>query len=587
MNLFYKRTVSSFSLIVFLFSCSSQPISYHPSRRQSGPLKNLPSAQGQNDGKNYTTETIREAPTTEYSSTNPYGLITGAPAGNSSDSTATSNQNNSLISSSNYLNQLRKVNLSKNSAEVLITRYLNSTELESAAADNSLTQHRPLILWQLGQIYLKNHKSVQAMDYFKSLQSQFPQHPLSASAQTMINLIQASETVEPKVIGAILPLSGKNASIGQHALNSIKIALGLNRPDPKFKIAVYDTQSLPEKAQNGVDKLILENKPIALIGGLSAKEASVVGHRADLLGIPFIALSQKPGITNIGDYVFRNSLTPDMQVDQLLEFAFKKLNARKFAVLFPNDSYGVEFANIYWDQVLARGGQMTAVQTYDPKENDFTGIIQKLVGTYYTEARNEEFKERIEDLKQSKSEKLKKNKDKPAVVKNSREHDIQESILQPIVDFDVLFIPDSGKALGQIMAFMKAGDVNQMTYLGTNIWNTPEIVKRASSAKENVYFVDALDPNDNSIKNTAFYKEYVASYEEEPTLIEMQVYESTKIIRDLILSGITSRESIAQRLRILGRSQGITGELRMSNQRELIRPIHVLSLDNGLIKKVF
>jgi ABC-type branched-subunit amino acid transport system substrate-binding protein len=72
-----------------------------------------------------------------------------------------------------------------------------------------------------------------------------------------------------------------------------------------------------------------------------------------------------------------------MQVRYLVKSAIEDLGIKKFAVLFPNDAYGVEFTNIFWDEVLARGGQVTSAQSYSSKETDFHAVIQRLVGTYY------------------------------------------------------------------------------------------------------------------------------------------------------------------------------------------------------------
>ncbi len=570
-------------LSFFFVSCSSKPVEFYSTRRQQPapvikgqkpPLK--PSAV---PVPPYTTETMTNANSPQYSSAYPYALTT--PPESSSAPTQPLSEVNDPIA------LLKSSNVTPKIAEDYILNRFSSSQLEVMAKDQSLINYRPLVLWQLGQIYLKNKRPSQALDYFRALTSQFPQHHLSIQANRMIQLLQATQEVDATTIGAILPMTGKNSSIGQHALNALRIGLGLNKPDQKFKLVVFDTQSTAELATAGVDKLLIENKVIAIVGGLSSREATLIAQRADLLSVPFFALSQKPGLTNIGDYVFRNSLTPEMQVDQLVAFAFEKLAAKKFAILYPNDSYGVEFANIFWDQILARGGQITAAQTYDSKENDFTGIIQKLVGTYYPEGRPQEYKQRLDELKKSKKDRAQKNKkDKKVVVRNSREHEVEESILQPVVDFDVIFLPDNGKTLSQVMAFMKVNDVPGLTYLGTNIWNSPDIVKRASAQKENVYFVSATDPNDADVRSTEFFKEYVAEFNEEPTLIEMQAFESVKILRDTISYGGTSRDSLAAKLRIMGRSTGVTGELRMSNQREIERPVHILSLDNGLIKKI-
>lgn len=574
-------------------SCSNKPIEFYSNRRPQHPQSQAsqpkqaqqsvkPVAKEPTPTPGFTTETITEPQTaSKYSSENPMALAI-PPA-------ATAPAVIVMPESSDALSLLRHYSAHQKISEDLILNRLSTSELNSALSDQSLSTYRPLMLWQMGQLYQKNKRSSQALENYRALTSQFPQHHLSIRANTMIELIQATQSVDATVIGAILPLTGRNASVGQHTLNALRLGLGADKPDSRFKLVTYDTQSNPDTAASGVDKLLIDNKAIALVGGLSSKEATVLAQRAELFSVPFVALSQKPGLTNVGEFVFRNSLTPEMQVDQLANFAFGKLSAKRFAILYPNDSYGVEFANIFWDQVLARGGQVTAVQTYDPKENDFTGIIQQLVGTYYPEARPEEYKQRLEDIKKAKHLKAQKNKkeNKKPVVKNSREHEVEESVLQPIVDFDVLFLPDSGKTLSQVMAFMKVNEVSNLTYLGTNIWNSPDIVKRAAlGQKENIYFVDAIDPNDNAVRETPFFKEYLAAFSEEPTLIEMQAYESAKILRDQISSGGTSRDSLASRLRIMGRSTGITGELRMSNQREIERPVHVLSLDNGLIRKI-
>ena len=455
--------------------------------------------------------------------------------------------------------------------------------LDISATDMHVQPYKTVLFFKAAQIAQKKRQPDLALQYYRAVVSLYPQSAQATKANSEINLILSLEDVDAKVIGAVLPLTGKNANIGQHALNSIRIGLGLNKPNARLRLAVFDTQGSVELATAGVEKLVREDKVIALIGGLSSKEAIAVGQKADLLGVPFIGLSQKSGLTAIGEYVFRNSLTAEMQIDRLVEYAFQKLKAKRFAVLYPNDAYGVEFANIYWDHVLARGGQITAAQTYDPKENDFTTMIQKMTGSYYPEARPDEYKERIKELDLVKKEKAEKNKNKK---KNSRVHEVQESILSPIVDFDVLFIPDTGKTLSQVMAFMKVTEVPPLTFLGTNIWNSPDLGKRTGNSNSFIYFVDAIDLNDTEPKETQFFKDYLSEFNEEPTLVEMQVFEAAKILKDLLSGGVSSRESLASNLRTLGRTRGITGELRMSSQRELERPLHILSLDSGTIKKV-
>lgn len=473
----------------------------------------------------------------------------------------------------------------------LIENKLSINELEAAAADPDLVIFKPQILLKLGKLYQKNKDPDRASEYYRSVTTMFPQSVYSTQASILMTSLQASSEADSNVIGAILPLTGKNSSVGQHALNAIRLGLELNKAEKKFRIALFDSQSDPDLAVKGVDKLANEDKAIVILGGFSSKEAGAIASRAELLSIPFIGFSQKSGLTNTGEYVFRNAITPEMQVGKIVQFAFDKLSAKRFAVLYPNDSYGVEFANVFWDHVLARGGQVTAAQTYDPKTTDFSEVTQKLVGTFYEEARTEELEKKLKDEKKAKADKkklAKKTEQPEAAPKkvNTRDHWGEQNVLPPIVDFDVLFVPDSSRALGQVLAFMKYNDVADMNYLGTNLWNTPDLPKRTANEDAGIYFVEALDLSDSSTRSSSFFKDYMETYNEEPTLIEVQAFEAARIVKDQISAGATGRESLAASLRALSPWTGVTGQLRMSNQREFIRPLNVLTIDSGLVKKI-
>jgi branched-chain amino acid transport system substrate-binding protein len=474
-------------------------------------------------------------------------------------------------------------------ANDVIENKLNLNELEAAAADPNLINFKPQLLLKIGKVYLRKKEPERASEYLRSVSFLYPQSVYASQASVMLAALQANNIAESNVIGAILPLSGRNASVGQHALNAIRLGLGLNKGEKNFRLALFDSQSEPEMAAKGVDKLVNEDKAVAVIGGFTSREAYSIAARAELLSVPFIGFSQKPDLTSVGDYVFRNALTPEMQVNTLVDFAFEKLGAKRFGILYPNDSYGVEFSNTFWDHVLARGGQVTAAQTYDPKSTDFSDVTQKLVGLYYPEARAEELKQRLKEIKLAKKQAAQK-KD-PSLIspntKSTRDNYSDAQVLPPVVNFDVLFVPDTSRALGQVIAFMKFYEVENMNYLGTNLWNSADLPKRAVIEDGAIYFVDAIDHTESAHRQTEFFKEYTAEFNEEPTLVEIQAYEAARILKDLVVGGANSRESLAFGLRNLGKTTvGVTGELNMSPQRDILRPIHVMMLDSGLVKKI-
>lgn len=453
----------------------------------------------------------------------------------------------------------------------IVETKLDDKQLQSVAKDSDDGFLRGYAMFQLGQKSLENHDPSEARKYFSSVIDYLPGSDLAVRSQDLLSQLEAARSVEARTVGVVLPLSGKNAQVAQRALRGLEMGLGLNQPNSKFKLAVMDSEGNPDTARRGVERLVKEDNVIAIVGSLLSKTAPAVATKADELGVPSIGLSQRAGLTEIGPNVFRNSLTSAMQVQQLVRTAMNDLGMKKFAILYPNDAYGVEFANIFWDEVLARGGEITAVQTYSNKETDFRMPVQRLVGTYFGEARQEEFNLRMKELQKQ---------DKKKSARNSN----LEDILPPITDFDAIFIPDSAKALGQISAMLAYSDVRGVRLLGTNLWNTPGIAKRAGNAASNLLFVDSFSSNIVNQEQSHFISDYKALFGEEPSLIEIQAYDTGLILRQLVLSGADSREALTKKLTELNKFPGALGPLNISPEREIQRPLVTLTVEKGEIE---
>lgn len=428
---------------------------------------------------------------------------------------------------------------------------------------------RGYALFRLGENALEERDKDQARKYFASIGDFLPGSDLAIRAQDILSQLESSKFVNSKSIGVVLPLTGKNAAIGAKALRGVQMGLGLNSPASGFRLAVMDSEGNPDNARRGVERLVKEDNAIAIIGSLLSKTAPAVAAKADELGVPTIGLSQKSGLTEIGPSVFRNALTSEMQVQHLVRTAMEDFGLKRFAIIYPNDPYGVEYTNLFWDEVLARGGSVTAVQTYNPKETDFRYPVQRLIGTYYIEARADEYKMRAK--KSTETEKK----------KSVRQESQAIDVLPPIVDFDAIFVPDSAKAMGQISAFLSFAGVKGIKLLGTNLWNTPGLAKRAGAFANSLIFVDSFLPAIST--HARFFQEYKAIYNEDPGLIEIQAYDAALILRQLVIQGSNSRESLTRELGQLKKFPGALGALNMSPEREVQRPLVALTLDKNEI----
>jgi branched-chain amino acid transport system substrate-binding protein len=448
-------------------------------------------------------------------------------------------------------------------------RALTPDQLRVALQDPQYTAQRSEILFRLGEQEMARRNSEMAQNYFTQVMEQDQGTIWAQQAKNNLELLKSLARVSSTTIGVILPLTGRNAAVGQRTLKAIEMGLGLHYGKSNFQLAVIDTEGSPDKARRGVERLVREDNVVAVLGAISSREAESAALKADELGVPLITLSQRSGLTDVSPYVFRNSLTPEMQIHHLVHTAMTQYGMRKFAILYPNDAYGVESANLFWDEVLARGGDITGAQTYDPNSTNYKNVCQKLVGKFYIEARLDEYKAKQKEFAQ----KIKK--------RSSRENISAEDILDPVINFDAVFIPDSAKNMGQISAFLSYVGVKDVHLLGTNLWNSPGLARRAGHFQNSLLFVDGFIQNSPAAKNSRFVAEFKSLFREEPTMMEIQAYESALILRGLIIKGSDSRREVTQALVNLENFPGAVGPLNMSPSREVLRPLYSLTLRKG------
>lgn len=456
----------------------------------------------------------------------------------------------------------------------IIESKLSQGELETVLDDNLEAPIKSAASYRLGEIALQNRDVNSAKSYFQKSISLDAGSAVARQAQINLDQLESLSKVESKTIGVVLPLTGKHAQVAQKTLRGLQMGLGLyGKNISSFKLAVVDDEANPDRASRGVERLVREDNVVAVVGSLVSKTATAVTAKTSEYNIPNIALSQKSGLTEIGNSVFRNSMTSEMQVRELVRYAMEEKGLHKFAIVYPNDPYGIEFTNLFWDEVLARGGEITTAQTYSPKETDFRNVVQRLVGTYYIDARADEYHVRVKDLNENT-----KNK--------SSRSGGPDIVLPPIVDFDAVFIPDSAKALGQIAAMLSFNDVRDVTLLGTNLWNVPGISKRAGNWTQNLIFVDSFVSTDPRFQNSTFVRDYKTLFGEEPGIFEIQAYDTALILRQLISQGYSSRESLSAALAKIQNLPGSLSPLSMSSDREVLRPVAVLTLNSGQIVPV-
>jgi branched-chain amino acid transport system substrate-binding protein len=144
-------------------------------------------------------------------------------------------------------------------------------------------------------------------------------------------------------IGVAAALTGNAAQYGVPIRKGFELAVGeLNGSGGvngnRLVLVIEDEQGKKEEAINVFKKLIFQDKVMMLFGPTlsnSAQASDPVAQAAK--AVVFGTSNTADGITSIGDYVFRNSVTERDILPVTLKIAAQRTGLKKVAVLYGND----------------------------------------------------------------------------------------------------------------------------------------------------------------------------------------------------------------------------------------------------------
>ena len=463
-----------------------------------------------------------------------------------------------------YTMALKKVDVEM-TADVSVKFQAAAAELDSIGIEDLLSQviepmPRSYLLFRLGQLYGEQGRFVEGVRVLNEFVDNYPDHENVDLAFELIDSMSERMEYARTTVGVLLPLTGRYKIYGFRALKGIEFALGqlLERQDAPISLIIKDTGSEPEKAAQAAQELV-DERVAAIIGPIVT--ADVAAEIAQDYGIPIITITQKENITDLGDYVFRNFLTPQMQVKTIVGYATEKLGLSDFAILYPEEKYGRTFMDLFWDEVLNQGGRVVGLESYNPTHTDFAAPIKKLVGIYY---------DIPEDLKEEDSE-VEEEEER----EESRRGEEEEP--EAIVDFEAVFIPDSPAKAGLIIPQLAFYDVENVYLLGTNLWHSPKLIDMAQDFVQGAIMTDAFFSESSSRRIRRFVAQYEQIYNEKPGFIQATAYDSARILFELLLQeDIRSRNGIKNQLMDMTGYPGVTGTTTFDEKGEAQKNVSLL-----------
>ena len=439
----------------------------------------------------------------------------------------------------------------KKKAEKIITTELSLDQLRELEREYRRGYPSGYLLYALASALYRVRDFDGAQEYLDRFLLD-SRHPLFTEGKALGKRIAAAKLVQPTALGCVLPLTGRYASYGNRVLDAVILASGIFDPGRSVSVELFieDSKGDPAAARAGVRKLVNEHHVIGIIGPLGSATSLEAAEEAQKLGVPIITLTQRAGITETGDYVFRNFLTGDAQVRALVSFAMNNLGIRDFAILHPDDHYGTEMTHLFWDEVDRQGGRIRGVEKYPAGQTDFGKEIKSIMGLNIP------------------------------VEKGSEEN------RKPIVDFGALFIPDSISVVSMIAPQLAFYDVIGVYLLGTNIWNSPELLKKEVEYLEGAVFTDCFFLNSPRPDVRTFIDRFYAAWGREPDNVEALAYDTTDMLVNLIAGGnMVIREDLRDGISRIENYPGITGMTSFSAGRDARKPLHILMVvDSDIIQ---
>ena len=205
------------------------------------------------------------------------------------------------------------------------------------------------------------------------------------------------------VIGEYGSLTGGDATFGTSTKAGVEVAMAELATESQGKIGgltvrtvVEDDQSQAQEAATAVQKLINQDRVIAVVGEVASSRSLAGGPICQAAGVPMISPSStNPKVTQVGDCIFRMCFLDDFQGRAVAQFAFQNLGLKKVAILKDLKSdYSAGLTEFFGDAFKKLGGTIIAEQSYQAGDQDFSAQLTAIkakhpdaiyIPVYYTE----------------------------------------------------------------------------------------------------------------------------------------------------------------------------------------------------------
>lgn len=343
-------------------------------------------------------------------------------------------------------------------------------------------------------------------------------------------------------IGGLAPLTGNVSVYGIAANNGVKLAVEtINKAGgvlgKQIEYISYDEKGDATEAVNAYNKLVQNDKIVALVGDVTSKPTIAVAQKAVKDGLPMItATGTAADITKAGKNIFRACFIDPFQGDLMAAYASKKLNAKTAAIIYDNgDDYSTGVADAFEAGAKAAGITITDKEAYQSGSVDFKSQLTKI------KAGN------------------------------------PDVIMVPVYYSDVALIAVQAKDIGITSKL-----------LGADGWDgvLEKIDASNLDAVKNCYFCSQYSAESTDPKLQAFLKEYKTAYNTDANMFAVLGYDAMGMMAEAInKAGSTDSAKICDAMQALSYN-GLTGNTTFDENRNPIREAVITTIADKKYKFV-
>ncbi|MEE4252754.1 MAG: penicillin-binding protein activator [Desulfuromusa sp.] len=447
-------------------------------------------------------------------------------------------------------------------AHQILQNHINDADLSEAAfmwQGTAIGQDARL---QLARRALVQQQSDQAKEHLEKLFASRVTFPYWQEAEQLLQRTSAENWLSRDSIGVLLPLSGRYQSYGQLVKKGLELALQEhNKTQLPARFIYQDTAVEGVTSAQLVSSLTDDDKVMAVIGPLLGSAAGDAAQRAQREMVPMVSFAQSEGLPEVGNFIFRDTLTAEQQVKALVRYAMAKGNI-SFSILYPENSLGEKMTQLFTEELHAAGGEIVDIVSYPEDSTDFKKQIQQLLW----EDREVEIPRMTEEIE------------------NEKEQQEERELEYPLAPFHALFIPDYADRISQIAPQLIFYGIKDVTLLGINGWNSPELASQAGRFLKDAVFVDAFYSESKKSEVRRFMELYRSTYKEEPTILGAQAFDVASMLLHIIDDpAVANRDDLRRKLTEVNDYRGVTGTSGFDLYGEAIKQLTLLQIKHGRV----